>query len=633
MNTLVPGHVTLKNYRDFFHSLLWLEETAHILGLAMYNMENVKLLLHSNKDVEIEVPGLAEKRPSVIKGDVIEVRMPGDHTSYQGIVVRVTEKSVLLGHFNKMLYEILNVYPDLGFQVRFIQNRLQYERMHRAVDIIVNNGYVNYLFPNDNLVPRHIHETITLTESDLRNKNVFRNREQYMAISKIINSSDNLPYIVWGPPGTGKTDTIVETVYQMKRLTKTKRFLMCAPSNAACNLLTERLAEFCSKEELKRIMSESCDKSEVKANIVKFCNLVINSSGGYNTVRCFDSLKNCRIVVTTLMYAPNLQGVFNPDMIFIDEAAQAREPEVLCAISLLSKEGNVVVLAGDSKQLGPLVLSKVCNKYNFDVSLLERLMECPMYKNDKDHNYMTMLKMNFRSHAEILKLPNKIFYDNLLQPVSALAQNDPIAKTFIYKLIVKNQKYSNKGSPIEFCSVLGKERKEHNSPSYFNSSEVSMVIKYVEALLNIRFQNTKMNVSATDIGVITPYIKQCFKLRNALRKYKDVEVGTTEAFQGREKRIIIISTVRAQNDLLLYDEKYKVGFVAEPKRYNVAITRAKSKLIVIANPLVICKNEKWRQLMEQAKSLGTLCGTPIPDRNQDEVKIILDRLETMKLAN
>ncbi|XP_066149742.1 putative helicase mov-10-B.1 isoform X1 [Euwallacea fornicatus] len=627
---LKPGHTTLDKYEIFYHQLLWLEETCAILGLSCYNMEDVKLNFRAGNILELTVPGLAEKRPSVLKGDMIEMKIHGDHTSYEGKIREVTDCCVVIEGINSILIQCVIMNPNINIDVRFKLRRLHFERMHQGVDQVVASGFVDNLFPSVELLSKPISMPIQLTEEEFRNKNIFNNQEQFTAVQKIINkTSASVPYIVWGPPGTGKTVTIVEAIYHLKRLTKSK-ILVCAPANAACNMLTSKLVEFCDTSELQRIMSENCDLSSVHESIIPYCNVMKTANGSLQVIPFIQSnvlkLNKIRVVVTTLVFAGRFTREYHPDVLFVDEAAQAREPEVCCAIGLLAKNKQLI-LAGDPMQLGPVINSELCKKYKLDISLLERLMQHDLYQIDTEHNFITMLKSNFRSHAEILKLPNELFYDNKLQAASVSVQSDPLAKMHLYKVIHKDGCTNQTGAPIEFHSVLSTERREGRSPSYYNLEEVYVVKQYVKALMNLRFPNPVNNISLAEIGVVTPYIRQMYKIREALHEYRDIEIGTTESFQGREKRVIIISTVRAQEDLLLYDGKYRIGFVKEPKRFNVAITRAKSKVILIGNPLVLTKDDKWGRLILQSKALGTLCGAPFPVRDLDQLHAVINRLK------
>lgn len=631
---LEPGYVTPENYAEFFHILLWLEEMCVAVGLSCYNMENVKLRYKAGDVLELFVPGLAEKRPSVVKGDLIEIKAHGDHTSYQGIIQRLADRSVDIFFLDHDIIDQIKRNPDLEMDVRFILGRIHFERMHAGVEQVVENQYVNSLFPDKALAAKPAKLAYNLTEAELFNKQIYNNNEQRTAVINILNNtSKGAPYIVYGPPGTGKTVTLVEAIYQIKRLTNYK-IMVCAPSNAACNMLTERLAEFCKTNEMRRVMSENSDLASVHENIAPFCNIVIDEDGNKEVVPFRDSeLKKYKIIVSTLVRAGKYNRIHHPDVVFIDEAAQAREPEACCAIALL-KKGKQLILAGDPKQLGPVIHSDLCKEYKYDVSILERMMEFPIYQNNT--NYLSMLKLNFRSHPDILSFSNKFFYDNHLKPVSRQALNDPLSKMSIYEYIVHEKKVGiYGGSAVEFCAVLAKEQREGRSPSYFNEREILLVLKFVQALVSLKFDKSEHRVNPDEIGVVTPYIRQVYKIRDTLARhgFDQIDVGTTEAFQGREKRVIIMSTVRAQEDLLLVDKKYKLGFVKDDKRFNVAVTRAKSKLILIGNPNVLSTDKKFREVIRYTRSENTCCGAPFKDRTSKVRDDIVSKMQNLKLRD
>ncbi|KAF0690690.1 hypothetical protein As57867_017870, partial [Aphanomyces stellatus] len=113
-----------------------------------------------------------------------------------------------------------------------------------------------------------------------------------------------------------------------------------------------------------------------------------------------------------------------------------------------------------------------------------------------------------------------------------------------------------------------------------------------------------------DIGIITPYAKQRAKLQQAIatRQWKGIVVGSVEQFQGGERRVILVSTVRSSSDFFDDDAKFNLGFVAHPKRFNVAITRAQALLIVVGNPDVLETSEIWRAFLEHCVLLGACAG-------------------------
>ena len=130
-----------------------------------------------------------------------------------------------------------------------------------------------------------------------------------------------------------------------------------------------------------------------------------------------------------------------------------------------------------------------------------------------------------------------------------------------------------------------------------------------------------------EIGVITPYRRQVQKIRKKLHQehnFKDVTVGSTEEFQGQERKVIIVSTVRSTHQYVNTDNQYKLGFLANPKRFNVAITRAKALLIIIGNLHILSQDPAWADLLTYAREQGCYTGCPY-DQETDED---LDRLET-----
>jgi superfamily I DNA and/or RNA helicase len=117
-------------------------------------------------------------------------------------------------------------------------------------------------------------------------------------------------------------------------------------------------------------------------------------------------------------------------------------------------------------------------------------------------------------------------------------------------------------------------------------------------------------VGADEIGIITPYRRQVKKMRLALALtgLRDVSVGSCEQFQGQERKVIIISTVRSSPDLLQQDARFNLGFVGNRKRFNVAVTRAQALLIVVGNPRVLCGDDNWRELYEHCRDNGACTG-------------------------
>ena len=381
-----------------------------------------------------------------------------------------------------------------------------------------------------------------------------------------------------------------------------------------------------------------------------------------------------RVVVATLCLAGKLWNQFDCkrghfDAIFIDEAGQATEPETCAAIaSLLDPCDGLLVVAGDPKQLGPVVHSTIAK--DLEVSLLERLIARECYRRDDeafgsahyDARCMTKLIENYRSHPAIIQVPNDLFYNGDLECK---------ADKHVSHVFASWEHLPAPGFPIIFHGIVGKDQREAQSPSWFNSDEAVQVLKcpnqsilvktrimslfpaerkkedppthaqnmmdstpphkprnpthrYVKLLLHARGRG----LTEAEIGVITPYNKQVQKLSRLLRAegHGEIKVGSTETFQGQERRVIIISTVRSSAEHLAFDARHHLGFLANPKRFNVAVTRAQALLIVIGNPRVLQTDAHWGALLRHCVKHGGYTGAPLHDEPGQDVERLCEFL-------
>lgn len=240
------------------------------------------------------------------------------------------------------------------------------------------------------------------------------------------------------------------------------------------------------------------------------------------------------------------------DYIFIDEISFATEVEALVPIIGLGTSVETItasiVLFGDHKQLSPVLSSKHhAGSLGLGVSLMERMMSCEKFKKNPtfDDRYAVQLLDNYRSHPAILKFCNEHFYEGALRakmPISVQRLSE--VWTFL----------PNKLFPIIFHAV-GTPSKYHGTSS-FNYGEIDILVDYVEELLETEFDSKLL--TQNDIGVITPYLAQLARLKKALQPWPDIEMGTAEYFQGREKRVILISTVKSGGGIgFLRNERVK----------------------------------------------------------------------------
>ncbi|NXD64784.1 SDE3 helicase, partial [Eolophus roseicapillus] len=637
MQSLLEAPLEAGNYQQKFQLLLHLEEIQMEVDIRRYDMQDVPMVqdrgllvldvrmgaggqggdagypgVPASPQALAQVPGVAENRPSVLKGDHLFANLSSERDNsplvqYKGYVHDVELEKVRLGFSSKLQKKFVN---NLKFDVTFTFNRLPLQVQHRAAALAMQRGLSSLLFPSASCHKSLFTGTFQPKWFD---RKLQANEEQCRAVTNIVTGmSRPAPYLVFGPPGTGKTVTLVEAIKQVWTCFKDAQILACAPSNSAADLLCQRLIKDIAPRHIYRLLASSRNYKEVPAEIRPCCNWDEKES-------CYvypskEHLGRYRILITTLVTAGRLVSANFPpgyfSHVFIDECGQAVEPESVVAIAGLltamdqdtNPNGGQLVLAGDPQQLGPVLTSPLAIKHGLGTSLLERLMlHNPLYKKSSegyDPQFVTKLLWNYRSHEAILRIPNELFYDSELKA----CESDEFDVRSLY---CNWEELPKKGFPIIFHGVCGEDRREAKSPSFFNTTEIEVLVQYLKKLLQSRGKGGCPSVSPKEVGIISPYRKQVEKIRKAitsldpvLRALPDIsllKVGSVEQFQGQERRIILISTVRSYGKYLHLDQNFKLGFLKNPKRFNVAITRAKALLIVVGNPAVLSKDQHWQR--------------------------------------
>ncbi|KAJ1138600.1 hypothetical protein NDU88_004981 [Pleurodeles waltl] len=646
--SLLSADLQFSNYKDRFQLLLQLEEIQMEVDIRRYDQTDMSMIQDpiNRKFLILSVPGVAENRPSVLRGDHLFVTH-ADHRGgqniirYKGYVHAVELEQVKLGFSQNLLCRFVDY---LKFDVTFTFNRLPLRVQHRAVELAKQSHLKDVLFPSvsygKGVLPPG-------TKLRLYDRILENNQEQSNAVHQIVTGSSRpAPYLIFGPPGTGKTVTLVEAIKQVLERIPTSHVLACAPSNSAADLLCERLMKHRDKKDLYRINASSRDFRLIPEAIKPCCNW--DEHKLCHVYPNKEKLETYRVIITTLVTAGRLVSANFPhghfSHVFIDESGHAVEPECVIAIAGImdamdpqtNKDGGQLVLAGDPKQLGPILRSPVAIKHGLDMSLLERLMtQNSLYqKTDSGFNpvFVTKLLQNYRSHPAILKIPNDLFYDGELQEC---------ADEILSHSYCNWEHLPKQGFPIIFNGVLGEDQREGNSPSFFNVTEVDAVVSYLKKLLTTQGKKGKSKLSPKEIGIISPYRKQVEKIRKAITKLdpvlkgmndiKDLKVGSVEEFQGQERRVIIISTVRSCTDYVKLDADFNLGFLKNPKRFNVAITRAKALLIVVGNPIILDKDPNWSRFLKYCSDNGGYTGFPYQEENMAEDDLA-ERLSALNLS-
>lgn len=294
-----------------------------------------------------------------------------------GYVHRVELESVHLRFSNG--FKPLN---GQKFDVRFTLNRLTLQRMHQGLD--AGGLTPRLLFPSEGDIKNRKPSEGTIKTLNPINRLVGGNPPQMLAVTAIRNLvPGSPPFVVFGPPGTGKTVTIIEAIRQILVANPQARILACAPSNSAADIIAERLTDL-GKSQLFRLYAPSRSASHLPVALQQFSRR--NDHGTFE-VPPVEELAKFRVIVSTCLSASVPSGIgISPghfSHVFIDEAGQACEPEALIAIRTLATANTNLILSGDPKQLGPIIRSDVAISFGFGVSFLDRLTEMPLYDEKK----------------------------------------------------------------------------------------------------------------------------------------------------------------------------------------------------------------------------------------------------------
>ncbi|XP_021681639.2 uncharacterized protein LOC110665715 isoform X2 [Hevea brasiliensis] len=327
-------------------------------------------------------------------------------------------------------------------------------------------------------------------------------------------------------------------------------------------------------------------------------------------------LKEAEIVVTTLSgCGGDLYGVCsesissykfgNPsehtlfDAVVIDEAAQALEPATLIPLQLLKSYGTKCIMVGDPKQLPATVLSNVASKFLYECSMFERLQRAG--------HPVTMLTKQYRMHPEICRFPSLHFYDGkLLNGEEMSSKSAPF--------------HESEGlGPYVFYDIIdGQQHRGKNSGGFslYNEHEAEAAV----ALVRNFKKRYPSHFDGGKIGIITPYKSQLSLLRSHFSSafgssiIADMEFNTVDGFQGREVDILIFSTVRAADSCSYTNgvNSSSIGFIADVRRMNVALTRAKFSLWIFGNARTLQTNHNWAALVKDAKERNLIISVKRP---------------------
>lgn len=426
--------------------------------------------------------------------------------------------------------------------------------------------------------------------------------------------------ILWGPPGTGKTHTIASAIAGIVKH-KLGRVLACATSNYAVNVLAQRLIS--SGIPVLRAFTNSTSPRDVYNSV--FRDLLQHSNGIINPRTkarispdrieldsafervTQDDLEKYPVICITTAHTQWMQQIRTDfEFVFVDECSQATEAESLMPVTFV-EEKCTICLSGDPHQLGPSIVSLIADHLGLGSSLMHRHFDVC----GRSPVSSTLLINCYRCHPSILEMFNTLFYNNSLDSLrNAKAQHHhvPIACS-----LVRNQQY-----PVLFVDIPSAAPEQqifsaldfysgHHTGQQRGMYENEREARAVEHILSVLLSENRFtkDEAAEKIGVITPYRQQVLRIRGLLAANdvtRDVLIGTVDQYQGQEREIIIVSTVRGTKETYPGSD-FTLSFVGDRRKTNVAISRAERMLIIVGDASEIAKNDPpvWGAIVATAK--------------------------------
>lgn len=601
---------------DVLHASVPLGEREES-GLAIGDLEasderwglNGRLLVHFGRAGREDMPSAFEPGALV---HLMPRRSPDTHPA-RAVVVRRTFSELVLA-FDTPPPEFVQHGRVLA---QLAANDVTYRRAQHALRTLAEPGAAGQQRHRDLLLGR---TAPRISQPASFEASIPLSSRQHEAVARALGAKD--VFLVHGPPGTGKSTVLTETARQAVRRGET--VLATAPSNAAVDHLlaaclkaglravrvghparvsdalhahtleqrTEQHPSYAIARDLfddaaelsgyarkQRRQGRSRERFAQARDAKRQANALRKEAREHERRAIAQVLDEADVVCTTLasIGARPLE-TRRFDVALVDEATQAIEPLTLWAFLKAPR----VVLAGDHKQLPPTVLSQRAERGGLGKSLFERLLD------EHGDAVKCMLTLQHRMHTQIMGFPSQSMYASALQAHATVATRD---LQQIYPAAAAID-----APPVLFLDTAGAglhETREETSQSHYNTGEAELLVARVEALL-------AHGICGSDMGVILPYNAQKQRVRELFGHRgigMDVEVDTVDAFQGREKAVILVGFTRS-------NEAGQLGFLRELRRTNVALTRAKAHLFMVGDSATLSALDYYRQLIDYCEAVA-----------------------------
>ena len=499
---------------------------------------------------------------------------------------------------------------QLGVQLFFDETsyRLMFDALERTMRAKGRLGYLRDLFYS-----RQKAETFSFPDMGFS----YLNETQQHAVNEVLRAKDVA--IVHGPPGTGKTTTLVEAIYETLR--RESQVLVCAQSNMAVDWISEKLVDrglnvlrignpvrvddkmlsftyerrFEAHPDYPQLWSIRKAIRELRSQRKRTDNWHqkmdrLTSRATELEIRINAELfGEARVIACTLVGSANrlLDGM-KFGTLFIDEAAQALE--AACWIPI--RRAGRVILAGDHCQLPPTVKCYEALKGGLGRTLMERIAE-------QKPDVVTLLRIQYRMHEDIMRFSSDWFYHNQMIAAPEV-QHRSILDLDLPMTWVDTSEYSDNSDNTEKSSFH--EEFVGETFGRINKTEAELTLLSLQAYFELIGKQRILD-ERLDVGIISPYRAQVQYLRQQIRKKEwikpfrtRISVNTVDGFQGQERDIIVISLVRSNDD-------GQIGFLRDLRRMNVAITRARMKVIILGDRQTLTRHPFYRKLYQYVQSL------------------------------
>ena len=532
--------VTQDTYEEKIMLHLQLEEAAKSKN---YTLQKVKLTTNPGQEAELQIPEFQTNFLDCREGETIIIRDSDRRTSnFLATILSITN------NVTRITLHSPGPYPDLA-DIKKLQTAFS---MHIVHTCLIGQGMEKtktLIFPEE-------HQNCPKTSKIYQTTNP----EQRKAVNAILGMDEKAPFLLSGCPGSGKTTVILETVLNV---IDTHKVLISTPTNSAADSITKKVnllfKRFNINKSIRRLATPNHEVTEE-------CENCFIDNGKHYYPKC-EELNEIQLIVTTTITAARLgntkKGPWNPDIIFVDEAAFPAEDQIIPTITpFLTNKTPKIIFIGDEKQITYTPRSVISNAAKFPSNIMDRIGNAEAYKNPNSNRFT--LNTNHRNPASIVRLLNQISYNNTIIPTKPETKHNIRAihvESIVEELGNSKFAYGEALSVVDICKKIIES----------DPTSTPVVLTYYSAQRTIiRFLLKSNNISAT--------------------------VQTAENIQGEESEHVILSTCAT------FDQSFNCTstWAKNERRAVVALSRSKNTLYIVGNLICISTIENLKEVVREA---------------------------------